>query len=63
MACPNDFSHMSIGWYLNHSSNPNAEHKNYVYYSIRDIKAGEEILIDYNTLEEPEELKENYYKS
>jgi SET domain-containing protein len=29
---------------------------------LRDIKAGEEITIDYNTLEESEEAKENYYK-
>ncbi len=30
-------------------------------YSIKDIKAGDEILVDYNTLNEPEHLKESYY--
>lgn len=62
LLCPQDFGHMQIGWYLNHSKIPNAYHKNYDYYAIRDIKAGEEITIDYNTLEEPEETKKDYYK-
>jgi SET domain-containing protein len=60
--CPKDFGHMEIGWYVNHSKDPNAYHKNYNYYALRDIKAGEEITIDYNTLEEPEESKKDYYK-
>ncbi len=63
LTCPYDFSHMPIGWYLNHSNIPNAEHRNYVYYASRDIKEGEEILIDYNTLEEPEDSKDDYYKN
>jgi SET domain-containing protein len=61
--CPSDFGCMEIGWHLNHSKNPNAFHKNYFYYSLKDIKAGEEITIDYNSLEEPEEAKEDYYKN
>ena len=32
-------------------------------YALEDIKAGEEILIDYNCLNEPEHLKEDYYKA
>lgn len=32
------------------------------FIAIRDIKAGEEILLDYNSLGEPEHLKESYYK-
>ena len=63
LACPTDFSAMSIGWYMNHSKTPNAAHKNYRYYAMRDIEAGEEILIDYNTLEESEDAKDDYYKS
>lgn len=47
---PEDFSRMSVGWYLNHSDKPNAAHKNYRYYSLRKIKTGEEIMINYNTL-------------
>lgn len=63
LVCPKDFRHMEIGWHLNHSKKPNAHHKNYDYYASRDIKAGEEITIDYNSLEEPEEAKGEYYKS
>ena len=61
-ACPDDFGAMHIGWYLNHSHAPNAAHRKYQYYAIRDIAAGEEILIDYNTLEEPDEVRESYYR-
>jgi SET domain-containing protein len=60
--CPKDFGCMPVGWYLNHSHNPNAIHRDYHYYSLRDIFEGQEITIDYNTLEEPEDTKENYYK-
>lgn len=61
--CPVDFGVMPVGWYMNHSKTPNAFHKNYDYYAIRDIAAYEEILIDYNTLGEHEDLRENkYYK-
>lgn len=59
--CPEDFGNMPVGWYLNHSRKPNAIDKNYHWYAARDIKDGEEILIDYNSLEEPEEGKEKYY--
>ncbi len=53
---------MPIGWYLNHAKVPNASRdKSYRWYASRDIKAGEEITIDYNSLEEPEEAKEGYY--
>ncbi len=61
--CPERFDRMEIGWFLNHSFEPNIEKKgeNYII-AIRDITAGEEILIDYNQLSEPEHLKEEYYK-
>ena len=62
LRCPRDFACMEVGWYLNHSKTPNAYHRNYDYYALRDIKEGEEITIDYNSLEEPEEVKEDYYK-
>ena len=61
LLCPKDFGEMSVGWYLNHSREANATHKDYHWYAARDIKAGEEILIDYNTLEEPGAAKEAYY--
>ena len=63
MWCPGDFGVMPIGWYLNHSKSPNAFHKDYHWYAARDIKAGEEILIDYNKLGEPPDAREDYYKS
>jgi len=71
---PEQFDRLEIGWFVNHSPTPNIAHrvavnnpdlvngvKVYGVYAIRDIKAGEEILIDYNSLNEPEHLKENYY--
>lgn len=61
--CPADFNNMEPVWYLNHSSNPNAEQRSDGYYSLRALKAGEETFIDYNTLGEPEDKKENFYKS
>lgn len=69
--CPERFDRMEIGWYLNHSSKPNvakktaassSDSKSRNIYAIQDIKAGDEILIDYNCLNEPEHLKEDYYK-
>ena len=60
--CPQLFDRMEIGWYLNHSDTPNIVRvaHNQVY-ALRDIKAGEEILIDYNQFDEPVHLKEAYY--
>lgn len=63
LVCPKDFSHMHVGWYLNHSESPNTyPDADYKWYAKRDIKAEEELTIDYNTLNEPEENKEDYYK-
>ena len=59
--CPPDFSAMPVGWYLNHSRTSNAVHRDFHWYAALDIKADEEILIDYNTLEEPKEAREDYY--
>jgi SET domain-containing protein len=62
LICPEDFGYMPVGWYLNHSKEFNAIHKNYNWYASRDIVAGEEILIDYNSLEEPDEARKDFYK-
>lgn len=63
LICPEDFGRMHIGWYLNHSKNSNTKcDEDYKWYAARDIKAGEEILIDYNLLNEPENAKDEYYK-
>lgn len=51
--CPLDFHRMSIGWYMNHSDDPNVRYADtvkYEYFAIRDIAAGEEIFCDYRTL-------------
>lgn len=62
LSCPKDFGCLEVGWYLNHSRTPNAyRDDNYNWYALRDILAGEEVVIDYNTLEEPEGTKEDYY--
>ena len=46
-----NFSHMEIGWYLNHSETPNAFHnENYDYFAARAIRGGEEVTIDYRDL-------------
>src|SRR3989344_2542003 len=58
---PRDFGQMHIGWYLNHSVSPSAEHKNLRWYAARDITEGEEILIDYNTLGDPDADRDAYY--
>jgi SET domain-containing protein len=62
MLCPNDFGCMEIGWFVNHSKKPNIYHKNYSYYALRNIDKNEEITVDYNSLEEPDKNKEEYYK-
>lgn len=61
--CPERFDHMKIGWYINHSNDPNITKNTDSLISIRNIQAGEEILINYNDLNEPEHLKEAYYKA
>ncbi len=48
--CPKNWNRMSVGWYLNDSDEPNLEHENYVYRARRKIRAGEELLIDYDEL-------------
>ena len=46
-----NFSAMAVGWYMNHCDDFNAHHdEGYKYFASRNIKAGEEITIDYNEL-------------
>ncbi|HEX4608062.1 MAG TPA: SET domain-containing protein [Urbifossiella sp.] len=48
---PQDFNRMSVGWFLNDSRDPNLGHDpDYVYSALRDIRTGEELLIDYDQL-------------
>jgi SET domain-containing protein len=49
---PHDFGYMEIGWYLNHSAAPNTYRDSESrYFASRDIVAGEEITIDYDTIQ------------
>lgn len=48
--CPGNFNQLTLPWYLNHSSKPNlAADKDLRFFSIRDIKCGEELTVDYST--------------
>lgn len=50
--CPLDFIKMSVVWYINHSNEPNLESPDdgYKYYATRKIKSGEELTINYKSL-------------
>lgn len=60
--CPERFDRMEIGWFINHSAQPNIYKPGNRITALRDIAEDEEILIDYNYLNEPEHLKEDYYR-
>jgi len=51
--CPTRFNCMWFCWYLNHSNTPTAQgdttDSNFTVYALRNINAGEEITIDYQT--------------
>jgi hypothetical protein len=49
--CPLSFSCMSIGWLINHSDNPNGKIDGDFFVAIQDILQGEELTVDYHTLE------------
>lgn len=72
---PENFDHMEIGWFIGHSKTPNIRRDSVEYtpqeinsfkarpfIAINDIKAGDEMLVDYTYLNEPEHLKEEFYK-
>jgi SET domain-containing protein len=51
--CPTNFNLLTTSWYLNHSDQPNlAVDRNYRFYALRDIDAGEELTADYRTYSE-----------
>jgi hypothetical protein len=49
--CPRDFRRMSLGWYLNHSEAASLVSKGEEYLAARDILPGEELTLDYATLD------------
>lgn len=49
---PENWKKISVGWYLNHSDNPNifSNDEANTYLAIRDIEAEEELTINYDLL-------------
>lgn len=53
--CPKNFNVLTVGWYINSSTNPNVEiHEDENFYAIRDIKKGEELLSNYDLYSDEE---------
>jgi SET domain-containing protein len=51
--CPKNFNQMTIAWYLNHSKKPNVGcDRNYNFFTLKNVKAGEELTADYDTYNE-----------
>ena len=51
--CPTNFNRLTVSWYLNSSTNPNVVcHKDYRFCAKRNIRAGEELTVDYATYNE-----------
>lgn len=50
---PIDFLRISTGWYMNHDADPNvgSDDEDVTYYALRDIKAGEELTMDYRLMD------------
>ncbi len=48
--CPKNFNQLTVPWYLNHSKHPNVGcDKKYNFFTLRNIRKGEELLADYST--------------
>jgi len=51
--CPKNFNLMTVAWYLNSSKSPNVGcDENFNFFALRNIKAGEELTVDYDTYSE-----------
>lgn len=55
---PQNFNLLTVAWYLNEpkaGSKPNVrcDPKTYKFYALRDIRAGEELTVNYSTYSEP----------
>jgi SET domain-containing protein len=59
--CPANFSLMTVAWFLNEpkpGQHPNVGcRKDYTFYALRDIAAGEELTVDYPTFSEKPSAK------
>jgi SET domain-containing protein len=50
---PTNFNRLTVAWFLNESKKPNiACDDNYEFTTIRSVKAGEELTVDYSTFSE-----------
>jgi SET domain-containing protein len=48
--CPRNFNQLTPAWYLNESKRPNVRcDDNYQFWALRDIRADEELTVDYDT--------------
>ena len=51
--CPISFNRLSLSWYLNHAEEPNmTADPEFCFFATRDIKAGEELTVNYRTYSE-----------
>ena len=54
--CPSSFNQLTLAWFLNspwHPQKPNVGCRDeYMFFALRDIKAGEELTVDYRTFSE-----------
>ena len=58
--CPVNFNRLTVSWYLNHSQSPNTMCDDALNFSaLRDIKAGEELTVDYSSYSERPSLEVN----
>src|ERR1039457_5810281 len=48
---PSDFNRMGVWWFINHSTEPNLEYVGNDIVAARGLAAGEELTIDYRTLD------------
>jgi hypothetical protein len=50
---PTNFNNLTVGWYLNHSDEPNVLcGSDYDFFTARDIKKGEELTVNYSTYDD-----------
>lgn len=51
--CPDSFNNMNVSYFLNESKNPNVRTDDgHCFYTMRIIKKGEELTVDYSTFSE-----------
>jgi len=52
--CPRNFNRLTMAWYMNESAHPNVRcDTEYNFFTLREIKEGEELTVDYSTFSDP----------